>query len=109
MTSASLMKTRCHIARADRALYSLVVGIDLPEAPYWMPLFLILDDGCLLDDTMRDTLTRRLRHEPSPRHVPDDMIAASAIPHTRTGKKTEGPVKRILAGARLGRRQPRRR
>jgi len=34
----------------------------------------------------------------SPRHVPDDIIAVAAIPHTRTGKKLEIPVKRIIQG-----------
>ena len=37
----------------------------------------------------------------SPKHVPDDVIAAPAIPYTRTGKKPEIPVKRILQGAAL--------
>jgi hypothetical protein len=30
--------------------------------------------------------------------VPDEIIAVPAIPHTRTGKKLEIPVKRILQG-----------
>ncbi len=30
--------------------------------------------------------------------VPDEIIAAPSIPHTRTGKKLEIPVKRILQG-----------
>jgi acetoacetyl-CoA synthetase len=30
--------------------------------------------------------------------VPDEVIAAPAIPRTRTGKKLEVPVKRILQG-----------
>jgi acetoacetyl-CoA synthetase len=35
----------------------------------------------------------------SPRHVPDSVIAVSAIPRTLTGKKLESPVKQILRGA----------
>jgi hypothetical protein len=31
--------------------------------------------------------------------VPDEILAVAAIPHTRTGKKLEVPVKRILQGA----------
>ena len=34
----------------------------------------------------------------SPRHVPDDIISVTAIPHTRTGKKLEVPVKRLIQG-----------
>ncbi|WP_278255798.1 hypothetical protein [Nocardioides convexus] len=30
------------------------------------------------------------------------MIAAPGIPHTRTGKKLEVPVKKVLAGQALG-------
>jgi acetoacetyl-CoA synthetase len=81
---------------------SLVVGIDRPDAAYWMPLFVVLDDDRQLDQTLRETITRRLRAEASPRHVPDEIIAVPAIPHTRTGKKLEVPVKRILAGASAG-------
>ncbi|HEX2894863.1 MAG TPA: acetoacetate--CoA ligase [Marmoricola sp.] len=80
---------------------SLVVGIDLPEAGYWMPLFVVLEDGRELDDELVATIRTRLREQASPRHVPDDVFAVPAVPHTRTGKKLEVPVKRILAGAHL--------
>jgi len=46
------------------------------------------------------TIRTRLREQASPRHVPDDVFAVPSIPRTRTGKKLEVPVKRILAGAR---------
>jgi acetoacetyl-CoA synthetase len=78
---------------------SLVVGIDLPEGDYWMPLFVVLDDDRELDDELVSAIRTNLREQASPRHVPDDVFAVPAIPHTRTGKKLEIPVKRILAGA----------
>jgi hypothetical protein len=31
--------------------------------------------------------------------VPDEIIAVRGVPHTRTGKKLEVPVKRLLQGA----------
>jgi acetoacetyl-CoA synthetase len=34
----------------------------------------------------------------SPRHVPDEIIVAPGIPHTRTGKKLEVPIKKLLQG-----------
>lgn len=79
---------------------ALVIGLDLPDAGYWMPLFVVLEQGRELDADLVATITARLRHDASPRHVPDDVIAVPAIPHTRTGKKLEVPVKRILGGAR---------
>ena len=61
-------------------------------------LFVVLADGVELDDELRDTIERNLRHELSPRHVPDAIHAVPAIPRTLTGKKLETPVKQILRG-----------
>jgi len=76
---------------------SLVIGVDQPDGTYWMPLFVVLDGE--LDDRTRAVITDRLRRDASPRHVPDEIIAVEAIPHTRTGKKLEVPIKRIFLGA----------
>jgi acetoacetyl-CoA synthetase len=40
-----------------------------------------------------------LRHELSPRHVPDRIIEVPALPHTLNGKRIEVPIRRILLGA----------
>jgi acetoacetyl-CoA synthetase len=63
-----------------------------------MPLFVVLNPGRELDDALMAKIRRAIREGASPRHVPDEIIAAPAIPHTRTGKKLEIPVKRILQG-----------
>ncbi|MGZ4551577.1 MAG: hypothetical protein ACXVF0_18840, partial [Blastococcus sp.] len=34
----------------------------------------------------------------SPRHVPDEIIAVPGVPHTRTGKRLEVPLKRLFQG-----------
>lgn len=39
-----------------------------------------------------------VRAQASPRHLPDDIIAVAALPHTRTGKRLEVPVKRLIQG-----------
>ncbi len=78
---------------------SLVVGIDQPDGGYWMPLFVVLDDDVELDDALRASIVAAIRRDASPRHVPDEIRAVAAIPHTRTGKKLEVPIKRILLGA----------
>jgi len=61
-------------------------------------LYLVLADGAALDDGLAGRIKAALRAALSPRHVPDEIISAPAIPHTRTGKKLEIPVKRILQG-----------
>ena len=77
---------------------ALVIGVDQPDGGYWMPLFVVLDDGRALDDELRDTINSALRRDASPRHVPDEIFAVPAVPHTRTGKKLEVPIKRIMLG-----------
>ncbi|MGA2827962.1 MAG: acetoacetate--CoA ligase [Streptosporangiaceae bacterium] len=80
---------------------ALVVGIDEPGGGYWMPLFVVLEEGRTLDGELRTLITTSIRREASPRHVPDEIFEVAAIPHTRTGKKLEVPIKRILLGAKL--------
>ncbi|MFF8566623.1 acetoacetate--CoA ligase [Streptomyces albidoflavus] len=80
---------------------SLVIGAELPDGGYWMPLFLVLEPGQELTGQLRTTVLTAIRTHASPRHVPDTVIQVPAVPHTRTGKKLEVPVKRLLQGARL--------
>jgi acetoacetyl-CoA synthetase len=77
---------------------ALALGVEKPDGEYWMPLFVVLADGVVLDEALRERIRTELRTRVSPRHVPDDIIAAPGIPHTRTGKKLEVPIKRILQG-----------
>jgi len=79
---------------------SLIVGVEQGEG-YYMPLFVQFAGGV---DTAAaaDRVRRAIRSALSPRYVPDDIIPVSAIPHTRTGKKLEVPVKRLIQGTPLG-------
>jgi len=61
-------------------------------------LYVALAPGAELDDDLRRRIAAALRAELSPRHVPDRIEAAPAIPRTLSGKKLEVPVKRILTG-----------
>ncbi|MFW0793387.1 acetoacetate--CoA ligase [Gordonia sp. CPCC 205515] len=81
---------------------SLVIGAELEDGTYWLPLFVVLADGQDLDEDLRVRITDAIRTQASPRHVPDDIIAVPAVPHTRTGKKLEVPVKRLIQGRPLG-------
>ena len=78
---------------------ALVIGAELDDGGYWMPLFVVCAPGAGLDDALREKITTALRTQASPRHVPDEILAVPAVPHTRTGKKLEVPVKRVLQGA----------
>jgi acetoacetyl-CoA synthetase len=64
-----------------------------------MTLFVVLRDGTHLDETLESEIRRRIREDCSPRHVPDEVLAAPGIPRTLSGKILEVPVKRLLMGA----------
>ncbi len=77
---------------------SLVLGVEEPDGGYWLPLFLRLADGVELDDALVERVRAAVREHASPRHVPDEVVAVRAVPHTATGKKLEVPLKRIAQG-----------
>ena len=78
---------------------SLVIGAEQPDGGYWMPLFVVLREGARLTDHLADRIRAAIRETASPRHVPDEIIPIAAVPRTRTGKKLEVPIKRLMQGA----------
>ncbi|MFI6349789.1 acetoacetate--CoA ligase [Streptomyces sp. NPDC050560] len=86
------------VERLPEIRESLVIGIEQPDGGYWMPLFVHLAPGAVLDDALRERVKRTIRENLSPRHVPDEIIEAPGVPHTLTGKRIEIPVKRLLQG-----------
>jgi acetoacetyl-CoA synthetase len=78
---------------------SLVIGAEMPDGRYFMPLFVVLGDGAALDDALRARIAGAIRRELSPRHVPDTITEVAGVPRTLTGKRLEVPVKRIIQGA----------
>jgi acetoacetyl-CoA synthetase len=80
---------------------ALVLGVEQADGGYWLPLFVRLSEGVALDDDLVDRIKARVREHASPRHVPDEVVAVPAVPHTATGKKLEVPLKRIAQGVPL--------
>ncbi|HEY0485352.1 MAG TPA: acetoacetate--CoA ligase [Mycobacteriales bacterium] len=87
------------VERRDDVVEALVIGAEMPDGSYWMPLFVVLAEGAVLDEALVAEIKAQIRAEASPRHVPDEILEIPAVPHTRTGKKLEVPVKRLLQGA----------
>jgi acetoacetyl-CoA synthetase len=80
-------------ATADRSSASRSAG------ELWMVLFVVLDDGVVLDDELRARISSRIREDCSPRHVPNEILQIDEVPRTLSGKVLEVPVKKILMGA----------
>ena len=79
---------------------ALVIGAEIGAEGYYMPLFVALAEG-VDAEVARAAIVRAIRTDLSPRYLPDEIIFMPGIPHTRTGKKLEVPVKRMLQGAAL--------
>ncbi|MGU3432518.1 acetoacetate--CoA ligase [Actinomycetes bacterium M1A6_2h] len=77
---------------------ALVVGVELDGGAYWMPMFVVESNPTSETGDTIEAVRRAIRSGISPRHVPDDIIVVTSLPHTRTGKKMEVPIKRILQG-----------
>ncbi len=90
-------------ARVEGVLDTLVV--DIPPAgeggvgdELRMILFVVLEDGAVLDEQLAAEIKRRIREDCSPRHVPNEVRQIAQVPRTLSGKVLEVPVKRILMG-----------
>ncbi len=77
---------------------SLVVGVEQPGGGYYMPLFVVPAEGVVVDDALRERIRHQIRTTFTPRHVPDEIIQAPAVPRTLSGKKLEVPIKKMLMG-----------
>ncbi|MFZ2509913.1 MAG: acetoacetate--CoA ligase [Gordonia sp. (in: high G+C Gram-positive bacteria)] len=82
----------------DEIAEAFVLGVDGPDGAYWMPMFVTLVPAAELTDELSARVAAEIRTRLSPRHVPDEIVVALGIPHTRTGKKLEVPITAVLAG-----------
>ena len=80
---------------------SLVIGLELPNGGYYMPLFVVLAEGVELNEELKRKINATIRTQFSPRHVPDEILAVAAIPRTLSDKKMEVPVKKLFMGVAL--------
>ncbi|CAM4065498.1 acetoacetate--CoA ligase [Paracidovorax anthurii] len=79
-------------------LDSLVVDLETLGRESYMPLFVALREGAVLDDALRGRIAGAIRTALSPRFVPDEIVPVAEVPRTLTGKKQELPIKKLLLG-----------
>jgi acetoacetyl-CoA synthetase len=79
-------------------LDSMVVDLEYLGRASYMPLFVVLRPGVVLDDAMKAKIGNAIRTALSPRFVPDEIVQVAEIPRTLTGKKQELPVKKLMLG-----------
>jgi acetoacetyl-CoA synthetase len=79
-------------------LDSMVVDLEYLGRESYMPLFVVLRPGVMLDDALRARINGEIRRSLSARHVPNEILAVAEIPRTLSGKKLELPIKKLLLG-----------
>lgn len=79
---------------------AMVVGAEIGAEGYFMPLFVHLAEG-VDAAAATEAIIAAVRRDLSARYLPDEIVPVRGIPHTKTGKKLEVPVKRLLQGAAL--------
>ena len=79
---------------------AMVVGAEIGLEGYYMPLFIQLSPGAD-EATARAAVEKAIRTKLSVRYLPDELVIMPGIPHTKTGKKLEVPMKRMLQGSAL--------
>jgi acetoacetyl-CoA synthetase len=80
-------------------LDSMVVDLEFLGRESFMPMFVVLRDGLVLDDALRRRLNAAVREAIGPRYVPSAIFQVPAVPRTLSGKKMELPVKKLMLGA----------
>lgn len=61
-------------------------------------LFVVLQEGAQLDDTLMDAIRQNIRANTTPRHVPAKILAVNEIPRTRSGKIVELAIRDVIHG-----------
>ena len=79
-------------------LDSIVVDLEYLGQESWMPLFVVLREGLVLDAALTRRLREDIKSALSARHVPNEIFQVEAVPRTLSGKKMELPLKKLLMG-----------
>jgi acetoacetyl-CoA synthetase len=59
-------------------------------------LMVVLNEGYELNDELVKRIKQRIKEGASPRHVPAKIVQLDEIPYTRSGKKVEVAVSKVL-------------
>jgi acetoacetyl-CoA synthetase len=77
---------------------SLCVAKKLPDGDVDIYLFVNLKEVIVLSREIKEEIKTRIRNETTPRHVPKQIHQVQDIPYTRSGKKVEIAVAKLING-----------
>ncbi|GMN99092.1 acetoacetate--CoA ligase [Parageobacillus thermoglucosidasius] len=82
----------------DEVIDSLIIDLEMMGRTSFMPLFVVLNPGAVLDEELKEKIRQAIRQNVSPRFVPDEIYQVKQIPKTLNGKKMEIPIRKLLLG-----------
>ncbi len=85
------------VEKLDEIQESIVIG-QTWDHDTRVVLFVVLKAGNVLDDVLKAKIRKQIRDNCTPRHVPENIIAVTDIPRTKSGKITELAVRDIVHG-----------
>ncbi|SDK96847.1 acetoacetyl-CoA synthetase [Modicisalibacter muralis] len=85
------------VEKVEGVLESLCIGQEWGD-DIRVVLFVRLQEGLTLDDTLRDAIKRTIRANTTPRHVPARILQVDDIPRTLSGKIVELAVRNVVHG-----------
>lgn len=85
------------VEKIPQVVDSIVISQDW-EDDVRIILFVKLNAGCILDDTLEQLIRQTLRQNASPRHVPAKILQVADIPRTMSGKIVELAVRQVVHG-----------
>ena len=92
------------VEKVEQVLESIVVGQEWGN-DCRIILFVLLRDGCLLDENLEQVIKSSIKNNTTPRHVPSKIIQVSDIPRTLSGKIAELAVRNVIHNRPVGNRQ----
>ena len=85
------------VEKLDEVMESIAIGQDW-EDDVRVVLFVVMREGAILDDEIKNMIRNVIRKNTTPRHVPAKIIAVSEIPRTISGKIVELAVRNVVHG-----------
>jgi acetoacetyl-CoA synthetase len=84
-----------HVEQLDEIVESIVIG-QVWEDDVRVILFVVLQPGKNLDDTLQSRIRKLVREKCTPRHVPAKIVQVAEIPRTKSGKIVELAVREVV-------------
>ena len=85
------------VEQLDEVVEALVIGQDW-HGDVRVVLFVVLRWGVDLDEDLSQRIKDQVRHNTTPRHVPDKIVQVADIPRTKNGKIVELAVRDVVHG-----------